>query len=144
MKLFSNVITKWAWPYQASFYLLEPAVYKVVCCLCYKQNAFFFSNSCGLLGITELFTLCIRDHSSITSACFWLFQAHPSIYISIDSVVNQQTLPFSDPTNLFADIILERSLRSQYFLSQNLEPFASSNFLTPHLTQKKMTGKIPC
>ena len=52
----------------------------------------------------------LGDHSSITSACFWLFQAHPPTYVSINSTVNQQKLPFSDPTHLFADVILEWSL----------------------------------
>ena len=40
-----------------------------------------------------------RDHSSITSACFWLFKAHPPTYVSINSTVNWHSLPFSDPTN---------------------------------------------
>ena len=34
----------------------------------------------------------------------------PSTYGSINSTVNQQKLPFSDPTHLFADVILKWSL----------------------------------
>ena len=33
----------------------------------------------------------------------------PPTYVSINSNVNQQKLPFSDPTNLFADVMLEWS-----------------------------------
>ena len=54
----------------------------------------------------------MRDHSSITSACFWLFKAHPPTYVRINSTVNQQKLylSFSDPTHLSADVILDWSL----------------------------------
>ena len=39
----------------------------------------------------------VRDHSSITWACYWIFLGPPT-YVSINSTVNQQKLPFSDPT----------------------------------------------
>ena len=41
----------------------------------------------------------VRDHSSIMSACFWLFQAHPPTNVSTNSTVTHQKFPFSDPTH---------------------------------------------
>jgi hypothetical protein len=35
---------------------------------------------------------------------------HVPTYVTINSTVNQQKLSFSDPTHLFADVILEWSL----------------------------------
>ena len=40
---------------------------------------------------------------------FGLLRPKPT-YVSINSTVNQQKLPFSDPTHLFGDVILEWSL----------------------------------
>ena len=41
----------------------------------------------------------VRDLSSIMSACFWIFLAHTTTYVSMNSTVNQQKLAFSDPTH---------------------------------------------
>ena len=44
----------------------------------------------------------------------------PPTYVSINSTVNRQKLPFSDPTHLFADLILEWSLFQSGLNSANL------------------------
>ena len=40
-----------------------------------------------------------RDHSGIALAYFDILKAHPLTYVSINSTVNHQKLPFSDPTH---------------------------------------------
>ena len=58
------------------------------------------------------------DHSSIMSACFLAF-LDPLTYININSTVNQQNLPFSDPTHLFANVVHEWSLLAYKILKNS-------------------------
>ena len=62
-----------------------------------KQNIVYFLPKAPHLS-SLLFSL-LKDHSSITSSCFWLFYAHPPNSLMIYSTVNHQEFPFFDPTH---------------------------------------------
>ena len=69
----------------------------------FKDKYFSFMNLqvfCLVLSfLVSLFFKSLRDHSSITSSCFWLFKAHPPTSLMVYSTVNHQKLPFSDLTH---------------------------------------------